>query len=202
MDDVNRPRAKEESELPVESRLEQHRDRLRRLVDLRLDERVRGRVDASDVIQETQLEALKRSDEYERQSDEVPLFVWLRFLALQKVSQLHRHHLGTQARDVNREVSLFPPKMPSATSAVLAAQLVGKLTTASQAAERAEVKARVEDALQKMKDTDQEVLTLLHFEQLSHREAAAVIGINEKALGGRYVRALSRLKTALSDEAE
>ena len=187
-----------DSDGPVGDQLENHRERLRRLIDLRLDDRVRGRVDASDVIQETQIEALKRADEYE-QNREVPLFVWLRFLALQKVSQLHRHHLGTRARDANREVSMFRRQMPSATSAALAAQLVGKLTTASQAAERAEMKAKVETALQEMSDTDQEVLTLLHFEQLTYREAAAVLEISEKALGGRYVRALARLKRSLSD---
>lgn len=194
MDDHNEP----PSDGPVSTQLENHRERLRRLIDLRLDDRVRGRVDASDVIQETQIEALNRAEEYE-QKREVPLFVWLRFLALQKVSQLHRHHLGTQARDANREVSMFRRPIPSATSAALAAQLVGKLTTASQAAERAEMKARVEIALGEMTATDQEVLTLLHFEQLTYREAAAVLEISEKALGGRYVRALSRLKRSLSD---
>ncbi|MEL6109713.1 MAG: sigma-70 family RNA polymerase sigma factor [Planctomycetota bacterium] len=194
MDDHHEP----EREGPISTQLEEHRERLRRLIDLRLDDRVRGRVDASDVIQETQIEALSRAEEFE-QRREVPLFVWLRFLALQKVSQLHRHHLGTQARDANREVSIFRRAMPSATSAALAAQLVGKLTTASQAAERAEMKARVEVALGEMTVTDQEVLTLLHFEQLTYREAAAVLEISEKALGGRYVRALSRLKRSLAN---
>ena len=173
--------------------LQHHRARLRRLVELRLDQRVRGRVDASDVIQETQLEALSRVDEYFR-SPEVPLFVWLRFLALQKVAQVHRRHLGTQARDVSREISLFRGELPAATSAALAAQLVGTLTTASQAAVRAEMKSRVEQALSEMESKDREVLTLLHFEQLSQREAAAVLEISEKALGGRHVRALAKLR--------
>lgn len=179
--------------------LQEHRARLCRLVDLRLDDRVRGRVDASDVIQETQIEALERAEEFFAQPEEkqVPLFVWLRFLALQKVSQVHRRHLGTQARDANREVSMFQNRLPAATSAALAAQLVGKLTTASQAAVRAEVRAKVEQALNEMNETDRSVLMLLHFEQLTHKEAAAVLDIGEKALGGRYVRALARLKKKL-----
>jgi RNA polymerase sigma-70 factor (ECF subfamily) len=173
--------------------LQHHRARLRRLVELRLDQRVRGRVDASDVVQEMQLEAFSRVDEYFR-SPEVPLFVWLRFLALQKVAQVHRRHLGTQARDVSREISLSRGELPAATSAALAAQLVGTLTTASQAAVRAEMKSRVEQALSEMESKDREVLTLLHFEQLSQREAAAVLEISEKALGGRHVRALAKLR--------
>ena len=104
--------------------LQQHRERLRRLVEIRLDPRVRGRVDASDVIQETQLEACERADEY-LSKQEVPFFVWLRFLALQKLSQAHRRHLGTKARDAGREVSIHAPLVSTATSAALAAQLVG-----------------------------------------------------------------------------
>jgi RNA polymerase sigma-70 factor (ECF subfamily) len=177
--------------------LEEHRARLRRLVDLRLDHRVRGRVDASDVIQETQIEALERADEYLATPD-VPLFIWLRFLALQKVSQVHRRHLGTQARDASREVSLFRQEMPAATSAALAAQLVGQLTTASHAAVRAEMKVRVEQALAKMDAKDRELLTLLHFEQLSQKEAAAVLEISESAVGGRHIRALARLRKVLT----
>lgn len=180
--------------------LQEHRARLRRLVDLRLDDRVRGRVDASDVIQEMQIEALQRSDEYLSQpiEDRVPLFVWLRFLTLQKVAQVHRRHLGTQARDANREVSLFQNRFPAATSAALAAQLVGKLTTASQAAVRAEAKVKVQNAMNELNEIDWSVLALLHFEQLTHAEAAVVLEISEKAVGGRYVRALAKLKKLIS----
>ncbi|MEZ6133640.1 MAG: sigma-70 family RNA polymerase sigma factor [Pirellulaceae bacterium] len=176
--------------------MELHRTRLKRLVELRLDQRVRGRVDASDVLQETQLEAFQRSGEY-FSDPKVPVFIWLRYLTLQKVSQIHRQHLGTQARDATREISIFADPAPAATSAVLAAQLVGHLTTASHAAVRAEMKLKVEQALNSMDDRDRELLSLLHFEQLTQREAAAVIGISEKALGGRYVRALAKLKRQL-----
>ena len=176
--------------------LQKHRSRLRRLVEIRLDDRVRGRVDASDVVQETQLEAFERIGEYLAEP-KVPLFVWLRFLTLQKVSQFHRRHLGTQARDANREIALLRHELPAATSAALAAQLVGKLTTASQAAIRAELKSQVEEVLNTMDAKDREVLTLLHFEQLTHKETAAVLEISERAVGGRHVRALARLKKLL-----
>lgn len=177
--------------------LDRHRARLKRMVELRLDRRIRGRVDASDVIQESQIEAVERIDEY-LADPAVPLFVWLRFLTLQKVSQFHRQHLGTQCRDANRELSLFRHKMPAATSAALAAKLVGKLTTASQAAVRSELKTKIANVLGEMSEKDRDVLVLLHFEQLSHKETAAVLEISEKAVGGRYVRALSRLKKLLS----
>ena len=90
-----------EKEVTFADALENSRERLRRLVELRIDPRVRSRIDASDVIQETQIEACEREDEFHAQ--DVPVFVWLRYLALQKLSQLHRKHLGTKARDASRE---------------------------------------------------------------------------------------------------
>lgn len=177
--------------------LEQHRERLKRLVDLRLDNRVRGRVDASDVIQETTIEAYERADEY-LADPAVPVFVWLRFLAMQKVQTFHRRHLGTQARDAGREISLDRNPVPAATSAALAARLVGQLTSASHAAIRDEMKLRLEQALNQMDEKDRDVLALRHFEQLSLKETAVVLGLSDKAAGSRYLRALSKLRKAMN----
>lgn len=172
---------------------EQYGERLRRMVRLRLDRRMRGRVDESDVIQEAYLEATERFAEYQK-NPEVPPFIWLRFLTGQKLAQLHRRHLGTQARAVGREVQLYRGAMPSATSAALAAQLVGQQTSPSEAAVRAELKLRVQEALNGMDEIDREVLALRHFEQLTNAEAAQVLDIDEPAAYKRYVRALKRLK--------
>jgi RNA polymerase sigma-70 factor (ECF subfamily) len=177
---------------------QQHRERLRRMVRLRLDRRLRGRIDESDVIQEAYLEATERFDEYQK-NPEVPPFIWLRFLTGQKLAQLHRRHLGTQGRSVSREVSLYRGAMPEATSAALAAQLVGQHTSPSEAAVRAELKLRVQEALNRMDEIDREVLALRHFEQLTNAEAAQVLDIDESAAYKRYVRALKRLKGILGE---
>jgi len=95
---------------------------------------------------------------------------------------------------VGREVSLYRGAMPSATSAALAAQLVGQHTSPSEAAARAELKLRVQEALNGMDEIDREVLALRHFEQLTNAEAAHVLDIDEAAAYKRYVRALKRLK--------
>src|ERR1700676_2118384 len=105
--------------------LDRHRKRLLRLVDLRMDNRLRGRIDASDVVQEAYIEAARRLSECPRNS-EVPFFVWLRFLTTQKLAELHRHHLHVKARDANRDVSIFGGQLPEASSALLAAQLLGR----------------------------------------------------------------------------
>jgi RNA polymerase sigma-70 factor (ECF subfamily) len=178
--------------------LTEHRDRLRRMIDLRLDRRLRGRVDPSDVIQEAYLEAARRMPEYLRDPKPMPLFLWLRFLANQTLQLVHRKHLGVQSRDAGREISLNAGRMPQATSAALAAQLLGHDTRASEAAIRAERKLRLEEALNQMDPVDREVLALRHFEWLSNVECARVLGLKESAATKRYIRALRNLKEILN----
>jgi RNA polymerase sigma-70 factor (ECF subfamily) len=176
---------------------DRHRARLRRMVRIRLARRLRGRVDPSDVLQETYLEVAHSLAEYLR-DPQLPFFLWLRFLTGRKLQAIHRHHLGMQMRDARREVSLQAGPMPPATSECLAAQLLGRLTTPSQAAVRAELRKRVNEALNSMSLLDREVLALRHFEQLSNAETAQVLGITGAGASNRFVRALKRLKSILS----
>src|SRR5262245_30119334 len=127
--------------------LERDRERLRRMVALRMDHRLNGRVDPSDVIQEAQLEAAQRLAEYLR-NPSMPFFLWLRLITSQRLLALHRRHLGAQERDAGREVSLDQPGLPHATSAALAARLLGRASSPSAAAVRAEMKARLWEALE------------------------------------------------------
>jgi RNA polymerase sigma-70 factor (ECF subfamily) len=177
--------------------LAQHQERLRLMVRLRLDRRLQGRIDPSDVIQEAYLEASQRFPDYAREPD-MPFFLWLRFLTAQKLLVLHRRHLGTRARDASREVSLNRGALPEASSAELAAQLVGHRTTPSAAAVRAEMQVRLQEALESMDPIDREVLTLRHFEQLTNAETARLLGLRESAASQRYARALLRLKDILT----
>ena len=174
-----------------------HRERLRRMVAFRLDHRLQGRVDPSDVVQEAFLAASQHLPDYVRQPA-MPFFLWLRGITGNKLLEVHRHHLGTKMRDAGREISLYHGTLPGTTSAALAAQLLGHATRPSEAAMRAEAKIRLQEALNSMDPLDQEVLALRHFEQLSPAEAARVLGIKEKAAGMRYLRALKRLKEILT----
>jgi RNA polymerase sigma-70 factor (ECF subfamily) len=176
--------------------LQTHRQRLRRMVRLRLDPRLQGRIDPSDVIQETYLEAAERLAEYLR-DPKIPFFLWLRLLTGQKLLELRRHHLGTQARDAARELSIYQGAMPEASSACLAAQLLGKRTAPLEAAIRAEMKLRLQEALNGMEPMDREVLALRHFEQFNNAETAQLLGISESGASSRYLRALKRLKDIL-----
>jgi RNA polymerase sigma-70 factor, ECF subfamily len=178
--------------------LSAHRARLRRMVALRLDQRLRGRIDPSDVIQEAFLEATERRPEYARHSDPMSPFLWLRFLTLQRLQIVHRQQLGTKSRDAGREVSINTATFPAASSAALAAQLLGRDTRPSEVAIRAERKQRLLEVLERMESIDREVLVLRHFEQLTNGECARVLGLGESAATKRYLRALDRLKDILS----
>ncbi len=173
-----------------------YRDRLKRMVHLRLSRRLLGRVDDSDVVQEAFLEISRKLPEYAR-APQLPLFLWLRHMTGLKLTEVHRRHLGTQLRDADREVSLHRGGLPEADSASLAAQLLGKLTTPSQAAIKAEQRIYVQEALNSMDPIDREVLALKHFEQLSTSEIAQVLGLSKAGAGSRYLRAIKRLREIL-----
>jgi RNA polymerase sigma-70 factor (ECF subfamily) len=176
---------------------DRYRERLRQMIRLRLDRRLYGRIDPSDVLQEAYLDLAERFPEYAAKPT-LPFFLWLRWLTGQRLIDLHRQHLGTKMRDAGQEVSLYRGALPQASSESLAAQLLGKLTSPTQAAVRAETQIRVQEAINSMDPMDREVLVLRHFEMLGNQETAQVLGISKKAASNRYVRALERLKEILS----
>jgi RNA polymerase sigma-70 factor (ECF subfamily) len=174
-----------------------HRDRLRRMIELRMDARLRGRADASDVLQDAFLDAASQLDGF-LQGSELPPFLWLRLVVSQRLLRYHRRHLGAKMRDAGQEVSLHRNPMPQASSAALASMLLGRLTSPSHAAVRAEQVLEVQEALNELDPLDREVVALRHFEELTRVETAQVLGITEAAGAKRYLRAIRRLKAILA----
>jgi RNA polymerase sigma-70 factor, ECF subfamily len=172
-----------------------YRDRLGRMIQFRLDGRLKGRIATSDVLQEAYIDALKRLPHYQADPD-MPFLIWLRWVTMQRLVEVHRQHLGAQMRDAGREVALGAGG-PLAASSAMIAEFIGDLTSPSQAAQRSETVAQLGRALDGLDPTDREVLALRHFEELSNQETAAVLGIQPAAASKRYVRALERLKGAL-----
>jgi RNA polymerase sigma-70 factor, ECF subfamily len=110
----------------------------------------------------------------------------------------HRRHLGAKMRDAGQEICLHRGPMPAASSASLAAQLMGRPTSPSQAAVRTEMRLRVQEVLGSMDALDREILALRHFERLTNAEVAETLGMNESTTSSRYLRALRRLRDELS----
>jgi RNA polymerase sigma-70 factor (ECF subfamily) len=173
-----------------------YRERLRTMVRLRLDRRLAGRLDPSDVLQEAYLDVARRFPEYVA-APAVPIYVWLRALTGQRLIDLHRQHLGAKIRDAGQEVALYRGALPQASSVSLAEHLLAGLTSPTQAAVRAEMQLQLQEALNSMDPLDREVVVLRHFEELNNIETAAVLGIGPSASSKRYLRAIRRLKAIL-----
>jgi RNA polymerase sigma-70 factor (ECF subfamily) len=192
-------RARDGDQRAMADLFERHRERLRRMIRLRLDRRLQGRIDASDVLQETFVDVYRRQVEYLADADpRMPPFLWLRFLAVQRLQALHRRQLVALVRDVGREVSLQPGGFPPADSLTLANLLLGRFTSPSLAAARAEMRGKLQEVLNAMDPIDREVILLRHFEELSNTETAQVLGLQKTAASNRYVRAMRWLTDILS----
>ncbi len=163
---------------------------------VRLDARLLGRVDAEDVLQESYLEAVKRAHHYREGTSSQ--FVWVRLVVLQTLADVARRHLGAGRRSVAREVSL--PDANGTTRCGLAQPLVRTGTSPTGAAVRAEDAERLHAVIGGLSPTDQEILTLRHFEELSNGEVAEVLGLHKAAATNRYLRALQRLRVALGED--
>lgn len=172
-----------------------HRERLKRMVAVRMNQKLQSRIDASDVIQDTFIEASRALDAY-LENPKMPVFIWLRRLAGEKLIQAHRQHLGAQKRAAGREQRIFGGA-PQATSQSMAIQLAGSITSPSQAVVKKEAKNQLLAALESMDEIDREILTLRHFEHLSSRETAEIMGMNHEAVRKRYVRALDKMQKIL-----
>lgn len=173
-----------------------YRDRLRTMVDLRIDPRLRGRIDPSDVLQEAFIEISQRLDEYLKSASvtSLPLYFWFRKISGQKLVALHRHHIGAQCRDASRDVSLSQDGAPLTTTIALVESLISREAGPAEAALHKERRQLVQKALELMEPLDREVLSLRHFEFLTNSEVAQLLGITASAASRRYLRALDRLE--------
>jgi len=173
-----------------------YRPKLARMIVLRLDDRLLGKVDVEDVLQDAYVETARRIQDYlDRPS--VPFFVWLRQITGQVLIDAHRRYLGAKMRDVNREMSLYLWGGSSTSSAFPAADLADSLTTPSQRAVRNEMVSELRESLEQLEEIDREVLVLRHLEELSNNEVAEVLGIDKYAASKRYLRALERLRSVM-----
>ena len=170
------------------------RPQLVRMVGLRLDAPLRGRLDPDDVVQQSWLEIIRRFPKWRAQASP-PYHLWVRLVTSETLAQLRRHHLATM-RDARHEVATAESR-PSVSAASVAEVLVAGGTTPTKALVRAELRARVLSALEELEDLDREIVVLRQFEGLSNEDAAAELGIEPPAASKRFVRALARLRPAL-----
>ncbi len=189
-------RARTGDSLAVDQLLQMYRGQLRRMVMFRMDDRLAPRVDASDIVQDTLLEAAKRLQAYLREPV-VPFYVWLRQIAADRLVDLHRRHIQAERRSVRREASLG---LSQSSVMCLADRLVTTSAGPLRRLIREERVQRVRQALDGLADADREILTLRHLEQLKFSDCAAVMSVSLTAAKKRYLRALEQLQATLDRE--
>ena len=172
--------------------------RLRRMIAVRLDDRVAARIDPSDVVQDTLLLASRKLNTFFFGDHPLPFYPWLHRLAAEQVAKVHRHHLGTQSRDAGREID-GRATSDRATIGHLYGFLAASQTSPSQRASRGEQKYRIHEALGLLTEIDREVLVMHYLEELAFGEIAAVLGITSGAAKVRHFRALERLRPLLGE---
>ncbi len=175
-----------------------YRDRLKRMVRLRIDPRVAVRVDPSDVVQETLIEASRKLAVYFEQPP-IPFYPWLRQIAWQRLIDTCEKHVSAQKRSVVRE-QRWSPDLPDDSVMQLVDCLVHSGTTPSRAVMRKELRGHVRAALDQLGPRDREVLLLRYLEEMSTSEIAAVLEITEAGVKSRHRRALERLLPLLPNE--
>jgi RNA polymerase sigma-70 factor, ECF subfamily len=180
-------------ERACERLLERHRAALREFVELRLDPRLRARLDASDVVQDAQLEALRRFPDYLRRRP-MPFRLWLRKTAYERLLMLRREHVDAGRRAVGREA-----RLPERSSLALAERLLARESSPSRQADRAELARRVQKALAQLSEADRDILLMRNYEGLSYEDAGCILGLDPAAARKRHGRALLRLHRLLSD---
>jgi len=183
----------------VNNLMERHRNALRRMVQMRLDQKIQRRVDVSDVVQDVLIEANRRLATY-LENPVMSFRLWLRQIAKDRIIDAHRRHRVSAKRSVDREQQLAAQVGNDRSTIDLAAQIYDPELTPAAAAAQQEMARRVEGAIRLLNDQDCEIILMRHYEQLSNQEIAAALELSEPAASMRYLRAVRRLRELLDKE--
>ena len=174
----------------------QYEDRLRRMVEIRMDPKLLGRIDPSDVLQEAYLDLVQRLPSFASRDEEMSMFVWMRLVTSEKLLQLRRQHVDAQKRSIGREVPIAA-NTSDQSSSCLADHLDGHFSSAANKLIRQEMRQVLMNTLESMDEIDREIILVRALEELSNVEAAEVLGISQNGASNRFVRAMTRLKREL-----
>lgn len=174
----------------------QYKTQLRAMIEFRMDRKLKGRVDPSDVLQEAYVDLAKRLPEFGQKG--MSFFVWLRLVTKERLLKVHREHITAKKRDARREVD--PRQVTSnVTSVLLADHLIGRYTSVAGQAIKAEQNALIRSVLDQMDENDREIIALRIFEGLTNGETAEVLGMSKQTSSKRFIAAVGRLRTEIVD---
>lgn len=196
LEQVNEALKSDATATAIQILFEAYGSRLERLISVRLDPRVAARVDAADVLQEAFVEISEKIPSYQ-ESSQLPLYLWLRTIVLERVIATHRTHLVTQKRDVRREAKRHRAENSFDSAMSLANLLLGDDTSVSRKAIRTERHQVLAEALEQLSSSDHEIVLLRIYEDLTNQEVGEILGIDSRAASKRFIRAIQRLGNLL-----
>ncbi|MHC4165098.1 MAG: sigma-70 family RNA polymerase sigma factor, partial [Planctomycetota bacterium] len=173
--------------------LEAYRSYLRLLARLEVGRRLRTKVDASDVVQETFLQAHRAFDEF-RGDTEGEVLVWLRKILASRLSKTIRHYLGTQRRDLQLEREL------GRSSRALQRVLALSQTSPSEGAMRRERAVLLANAVERLPEDYREVIVLRNLRGLKFAEIAEAMDRSVGSVEKIWARALGKLRDELEGD--
>ncbi len=194
-------RAKAGNDDAINQLMDRHRNSLRQLVRMRLDQKIQNRIDISDVVQDVLVEANRRLQRY-IENPVMPFHLWLRQIAKDRIIDAHRRHRVSAKRSVDREQSLLAPRGYDQSSIQLAALLGDQRLTPAAAALQQEMAKKVEEAISRLDEKDCEIIVMRHYEHLTNQEIGKVLNLTEPAASMRYLRAIRRLRVVMQDSSE
>lgn len=178
--------------------MDRHRNSLRQLVRMRLDQKIQKRVDVSDVVQDVLVEANRRLQRY-IENPVMPFHLWLRQIAKDRIIDAHRRHRVSAKRSVDREQALVAPRGYDQSSIQLASLLGDQRLTPAAAALQQEMAKKVEHAISLLDEKDCEIIVMRHYEHLTNQEIGKVLDLTEPAASMRYLRAIRRLRAVMQE---
>lgn len=185
----------------VNQLMDRHRNSLRQLVRMRLDQKIQKRIDVSDVVQDVLVEANRRLQRY-LNDPIMPFHLWLRQIAKDRIIDAHRRHRVSAKRSVDREQQMVAPRGYDQSSIHLASVLGDSKLTPAAAALQQEMARKVEAAIAQLDEKDCEIIVMRHYEHLTNQEIGQILELTEPAASMRYLRAIRRLKTVLHDDTQ
>jgi len=183
----------------VNQLMERHRNSLRQLIRMRLDQKIQKRIDVSDVLQDVLVEANRRLTRY-LNDPIMPFHLWLRQIARDRIIDAHRRHRVSAKRSVDREQQMVAPRGYDQSSIHLASLLGDRQLTPAASALQKEMARKVEAAIAELEQKDCEIIVMRHYEHLTNQEIGQALGLTEPAASMRYLRAIRRLKVILQGE--
>ncbi len=183
----------------VDRLLDRHRDSLRKMIGMRLDQRIMRRVDVSDVVQDVLVEANRRLQDY-LANPVMGFHLWIRQIAKDRIIDAHRRHRVSAKRSIDREQPMTAPGPVDKSTIELAAQLCDPELTPAAAATQRELAVHVQESISQLGEKDREIILMRHYEQLSNQDIAASLGLTEPAASMRYLRALKKLRKLLDQD--